>query len=85
MDACYGAYLATGEYRWIIAMDWSFNWFFGNNSAHQVLYDFSSGGCYDGLEPGGVNRNQGGESTVSMLMALQQMHLVANEEVMLRR
>ena len=85
VDACYGAYLATGEYRWIIAMDWSFNWFFGNNSAHQVLYDFSSGGCYDGLEPGGVNRNQGGESTVSMLMALQQMHLVANEEVMLRR
>jgi len=66
-------------------MDWSFNWFFGNNSAHQVLYDCSSGGCYDGLEPGGVNRNQGGESTVSMLMALQQMHLVANEEVMLRR
>ena len=77
--ACTQAYLATGEPRWQIAMDWSFNWFFGNNDTHQTLYDFSSGGCYDGLMPGGVNMNQGGESTLSLLLALHEMHLTSHQ------
>ncbi|NLA05407.1 MAG: glycosyltransferase [Firmicutes bacterium] len=79
VDACHQAYLATGEHRWQIAMDWSFNWFFGNNDVHQPLYDFSSGGCCDGLTPGGVNLNQGGESTLSLLMALHRMHLASHQ------
>ena len=78
VEACHQAYLATGEYRWQIAMDWSFNWFFGNNDLHQALYDFSRGGCHDGLTPGGVNLNQGGESTLSLLMALHRMHLASH-------
>jgi hypothetical protein len=84
VDAAYQAYQATGEYRWLMAMDWSFNWFFGNNDAHQALYDYTSGGSFDGLEPGGVNRNQGAESTVSLLMALQQRHLVIHEGILHR-
>lgn len=79
VDACTQAYLATGEPRWQIAMDWSFNWFFGNNDIHRPLYDFSSGGCYDGLMPGGVNLNQGGESTLSLLLALHRMHLTSHQ------
>lgn len=79
VDACYQAYIATGEPRWQIAMDWSFNWFFGNNDIRQPLFDFSSGGCCDGLQPGGVNLNQGGESTVSLLLALHQMHLTSHQ------
>ena len=79
VDACYQAYLATGEHRWQIAMDWSFNWFFGNNDMNQPLYDFSSGGCYDGLMPGGVNLNQGAESTLSLLLALHRMHLASHQ------
>lgn len=79
VDACYQAYQATGEHRWQIAMDWSFNWFFGNNDMHLPLYDFSSGGCYDGLMPGGVNLNQGGESTLSLLLALHRMHLASHQ------
>src|SRR5690606_1451047 len=31
VDACAQAYRATEEPRWLIAMDWAFNWFFGNN------------------------------------------------------
>ncbi|NLA27871.1 MAG: glycosyltransferase, partial [Firmicutes bacterium] len=79
VDACAQAYLATGEPRWQIAMDWSFNWFFGNNDVRQPLYDFSSGGCFDGLMPGGVNLNQGGESTLSLLMSLHRMHLASHQ------
>jgi hypothetical protein len=47
----------------------AFNWFLGNNRLHQIIYNPSTGGCYDGLEENYVNINQGAESTVSYLMA----------------
>ncbi|MDX1682037.1 MAG: hypothetical protein R3336_02850, partial [Phycisphaeraceae bacterium] len=34
------------------------------------LYDPTTGGCYDGLEPRGVNINQGAESTLAWLHSL---------------
>lgn len=46
-----------------------FSWFLGNNSLHQSLYDYESGGCYDGLHPDRVNLNQGAESLVSYLLS----------------
>lgn len=78
IDACYQAYLATQETHWHKYMDWAFNWFFGNNDIGQVVYNFTTGGCYDGLQPGGVNQNQGGESIVSFLLALHQMQQPAS-------
>ncbi len=78
-DACYQAFVLTGKEHWLRSMEWAFNWFFGSNDAHQPLYDFSSGGCYDGIQPGGINQNLGGESIVSMLLALQRVHLVAHQ------
>lgn len=77
VEACYRAYRTTEEMHWQVAMEQCFNWFFGNNDGRQSLYDFVSGGCFDGLEPGAVNQNQGGESTVSLLIALHRMHLAA--------
>ena len=47
----------------------AFEWFLGNNHLHQIIYNPSTGGCYDGLEENYVNLNQGAESTVSYLMA----------------
>lgn len=79
VDACAQAYRATEEPRWLIAMDWAFNWFFGNNDIQQPLNDFSSGGCCDGLTPDGVNLNQGAESTLSLLLALHRMHLASHQ------
>lgn len=46
-----------------------FSWFFGNNSLHQSLYDYETGGCYDGLHPDRMNLNQGAESLVSYLLS----------------
>lgn len=82
IDACYQAYLATEETCWFTMMEWAFNWFFGNNDLHETIYNFSTGGCYDGLQPGGLNQNQGGESTISFLLALHQMHLVVDQKVL---
>ncbi|HZL08655.1 MAG TPA: glycosyltransferase [Prolixibacteraceae bacterium] len=55
------------EYR--RKMNTAFNWFLGRNRLHQIIYNPSTGGCYDGLEEDHVNLNQGAESTVSYLMA----------------
>ena len=79
VDACYQAFVLTGEDSWLNKMEWAFNWFFGSNDGRQPLYDFGNGGCYDGLQPGGVNLNQGGESSTSLLLALQRVHLVAHQ------
>ena len=79
VDACYQAFVLTGEDEWLRKMEWAFNWFFGSNDVRQPLYDFSSGACFDGLQPGGINQNQGAESTVSLLLALHRVHLVAHQ------
>jgi len=50
-------------------MEMAFNWFLGNNHLQHVIYNPTTGGCFDGLEEHSVNLNQGAESTVSYLMA----------------
>jgi len=79
VDACYQAFVLSGNDTWLRKMEWAFNWFFGSNDVRQPLYNFSSGGCYDGLQPGGINQNKGGESVAAMLIALQRVHLVAHQ------
>ena len=65
------------DYR--LKMVTAFNWFLGNNRLHQIVYNPSTGGCYDGLEETLVNLNQGAESTVSYLMARLTMEKYKNE------
>jgi len=59
--------LKDEEYRAKIIT--AFDWFLGENRLHQIVYNPSTGGCYDGLEEFNVNLNQGAESTLSYLMA----------------
>ncbi|MFH1375284.1 MAG: hypothetical protein ABIH35_01290, partial [Patescibacteria group bacterium] len=47
----------------------AFNWFLGDNVLGQVLYDRTTGGCYDGIGEKFINLNQGAESTISYLFA----------------
>lgn len=54
-----------------------FSWFSGNNHLNQIMYNPTTGGCYDGLEESEINLNQGAESTVSYLMARLTMEKVA--------
>ena len=53
----------------------AFNWYLGNNHLSQIIYNPVTGGCFDGLEAGHVNQNQGAESTVCYLIARLQMEL----------
>ena len=63
------AYEATKDRSYLGHAKIAFDWFFGKNSIGEALYDPVTGGCYDGLNPSGVNLNQGSESTICCLLA----------------
>jgi len=63
------AYRVTGKAAYKERMHEAFNWFLGDNSLEQVVYDRATGGCYDGVGEGHINLNQGAESTTSYLLA----------------
>jgi hypothetical protein len=67
------AYRVTREKDYLKKMRLAFGWFLGENDMGMSLYDHETKGCADGLLPEGVSLNQGGESTVSFLMALLAM------------
>lgn len=64
------AYETTGNKLYLSLQKRAFDWFLGENDLGIPLYDFKTKGCHDGLEAGGVNLNQGAESTLSFLLAL---------------
>ena len=64
------AYSATQNSKYLTLQRKAFDWFLGENDLHIPLYDFRTKGCHDGLVPGGVNVNQGAESTLSFLLSL---------------
>ena len=63
------AYSITGNAAYKKFMNEAFNWFLGDNSLKQVVYDRVTGGCYDGLGERNINLNQGAESITSYLLA----------------
>ena len=79
VSACFDAWHATGNNVWVREMWRAFSWFLGENDRNAALYDPQTRGCRDGLESGGVNENQGAESTLSFLLALVDMRLLATE------
>ncbi|TKC62523.1 glycosyltransferase [Pedobacter hiemivivus] len=59
------AYEITHDITYIKKMYLCYQWFLGENSLHLPLFDHETKGCGDGLQPNGVNRNQGAESTLA--------------------
>ena len=69
VEACVTAWRVTNDARYAQAARRSFDWFLGRNVGHASLFDPATGGCRDGLGAKGVNRNEGGESTIMYLIA----------------
>jgi glycosyltransferase involved in cell wall biosynthesis len=71
LDACafveaeLAAFEATSDREHCRRAQLAFDWFLGRNRLHLPLYDFSSGGCSDGIGDSAINGNQGAESTLS--------------------
>jgi len=59
------AFKISGAGLWQQRMHQCYRWFLGANDLHIPLFDHQTGGCCDGLEASGVNRNQGAESTLA--------------------
>jgi glycosyltransferase involved in cell wall biosynthesis len=70
LEACLEAYNITADKQWLKQARRCFDWFLGKNPVKRVLYDYETGGCRDGLQPSGVNENQGAESTLAWLLSL---------------
>jgi hypothetical protein len=63
----------TGEPRYLDAIELAYGWFLGDNDIGLAMADPTTGACFDGLEPASVNRNQGAESTLMWLTALERV------------
>lgn len=63
------AFHLTRDKEYINKLYTSFLWFLGENDLRISLFDFETKGCCDGFEMGGVNRNQGAESSLAYLIS----------------
>ncbi len=70
-DACARAFVVTGDHDWLDALRLCVGWFEGSNDVGVPMFDRETGGAFDGLEPAGVNENQGAESTIALVATLQ--------------
>lgn len=71
--ACHEAFRATGNTKWKEEAKRAFEWFLGRNDRGTALYDFTSGGCSDGLHVDRISENQGAESTLAFHLSLAEM------------
>jgi hypothetical protein len=70
-DACYRAWRVTGHEVWRLRALRATRWLLGRNDTGMVLYDRDTGATHDGLQDGSINENQGAESTLAGIGALQ--------------
>ncbi len=69
IEACLAAYMVDHDEKWINHATNAYRWFLGQNDLSQPLSSGADGGCFDGLMPQGVNRNQGAESVLALQLA----------------
>ena len=79
------AFLVTGEQKWHDRMIKGISWFLGSNDVNEPLYDFTTGGCRDGLHHSSSNQNQGAESTLAWLMALHNIYTIEQNTAVIRK
>jgi hypothetical protein len=73
VSAAAAAFRATGRRGYVDAAEMAYRWFLGDNDLGVSMANPTTGGCFDGLSASGVNENQGGESTLMWLTALEVM------------
>lgn len=74
IDASLEAYRVTQDEKWLTRAHRALYWFLGDNDLHLPLYDHTTGGCHDALQPHGVNEDQSAEATLSWLLSLLNLY-----------
>lgn len=68
------AFDVTGQQKYADISGHLAAWFFGANDANEMMYDKTTGRCFDGIiAKDKVNKNSGAESTIECLLALQKI------------
>lgn len=78
VSACLTAYAVSGESHYFTEATRCFGWFLGRNVHGLTMVNSEYGGCFDGLQRDGVNRNQGAESTISYLTAFAELRAASD-------
>jgi Glycosyl transferases group 1 len=78
IDAASAAYSATGKAHWLDHAVRAYNWFDGKNDRGLAVGNPISGSCHDGLNPRGLNLNEGAESVLSYQLATCSLHTLIN-------
>ena len=81
IQACQEAYEATNDPKWFNDAQCCLEWFLGRNDMNAPLYDHKTGGCRDGLQADGPNRNQGAESTLACFLSLLHFTQLRNYQI----
>jgi len=76
IEAVSSALRMTGNEKYVEIAGIVYDWFLGKNLKEVVLYDDATGGCFDGINPKGLNLNQGAESTLAHLLARLEMETI---------
>jgi hypothetical protein len=74
--ACEAAFAVTGKSRYRDAMERAYAWFLGANDLRVRIASPVRGASGDGLTPLGRNTNEGAESTLMWLMAVEHIRAV---------
>jgi glycosyltransferase involved in cell wall biosynthesis len=69
IDACAAAFEATGDATWLDRAGRAYAWFAGGNDRGVAVGDPLTGSCRDGINPRGLNRNEGAESVLAYQLA----------------
>ncbi len=69
-QAYVSAYEIVQKKKYLELAKYSFEYFLGRNRLQNIMYNYSNGSVYDGLTSIGMNFNQGAESVICYLMAL---------------
>jgi hypothetical protein len=69
IDGASAAFDATGDGIWLRHASIAFDWFTGANDRGIAVADPATGSCRDGINPRGLNRNEGAESVLAFQLA----------------
>ncbi len=69
IDGASAAYDATRDPRWLSHANRAYAWFAGANDRGVALADPVTASCHDGINPRGLNLNEGAESVLSWQLA----------------
>jgi hypothetical protein len=78
--AAEAAHDATGDPRYLAAMEQAYGWFLGANDLRRRIADPTRGSGRDGLTASGVNTNEGAESTLMWLMAAEHIRTIRSRQ-----